>query len=91
MHAITGAPVGTWTTHAERELGKLNAELSYASTEEIVMRGVHETIDTLQMRLHAVTNAVFETFFAMRPEGEEPDSEKPPLAPHSRPPFSFGR
>jgi uncharacterized alpha-E superfamily protein len=91
LHAITGAASGTWTTLAERELGKLNAELSYASTEEIVMRGVHETIDTLQMRLSAVTGAVFETFFAMRPEGQEPDSEKPPLAPHSRPPFSFGR
>jgi uncharacterized alpha-E superfamily protein len=86
LHAITGAAAGTWTTRAERELGKLNAELAYAATNEIITRGVHESIDALQLRLNDVTQAIFETFFALRPVGDE-DAEKP----KSIPPTSFGR
>jgi len=65
LHAITGAASGTWTTRAERELGKLNAELAYAAPDEIMRRGVHETIDALQVRLSDVTAANFETFFGV--------------------------
>jgi uncharacterized alpha-E superfamily protein len=67
IHAITGAPVGTWTNGAERELGRLNAELSYADTKEILARGLHEYIDDLQLRLNYVSQSVYETFFGMKP------------------------
>lgn len=85
LHAITGAPIGDWTNGAERELGKLNAELSYADTREILARGLHEYIDDLQQRLNYVGNSVHETFFAMKPvdvDGDQPDTRK------SRPPLS---
>ncbi|MFO0736695.1 MAG: alpha-E domain-containing protein [Labilithrix sp.] len=83
LHAITGAGIGSWTNGAERELGKLNAELSYADTREILARGLHEYIDDLQQRLNYVGNSVHDTFFAMKPvDGEETDAGK------SRPPLS---
>lgn len=74
LHAITGASMGTWTNGAERELGRLNAELSYADTKEILARGLHEYIDDLQLRLNYVSHSVYETFFAMKPVdgGDEP-------------------
>src|SRR5262245_318041 len=76
LHAITGAAMGTWTNGAERELGRLNAELSYADTKEILARGLHEYIDDLQLRLNYVSQQVYETFFAMKPlEPEEPPGD----------------
>lgn len=73
LHAITGASLGTWTNAAERELGRLNAELSYADTKEILARGLHEYIDDLQQRLNFVSHSVFDVFFAMKPlEADEP-------------------
>ncbi|HWL87467.1 MAG TPA: alpha-E domain-containing protein [Polyangiaceae bacterium] len=73
LHAITGAPVGTWSNPAERELGRLTAELAYAETKEILARGLHEYVDDLQQRLDHVSDAVYFTFFTMKPilEGEE--------------------
>jgi uncharacterized alpha-E superfamily protein len=71
LHAITGASLGTWTNGAERELGRLNAELSYADTKEVLARGLHEYIDNLQQRLNYVGSSVHETFFAMKPVDDE--------------------
>ncbi|MBX3211460.1 MAG: alpha-E domain-containing protein [Labilithrix sp.] len=83
LHAITGASLGTWTNGAERELGRLNAELSYADTKEIVARGLHEYIDNLQQRLNYVSQSVYETFFAMKPEEIEDPRESRSLPPLS--------
>lgn len=83
LHAITGAAAGTWTNPAERELGRLNAELSYADTKEILQRGLHEYIDDLQMRLNYVSESVYSTFFAMGPEPEEDDGGRRSLPPLS--------
>ncbi len=89
LHAITGATMGTWTNGAERELGRLNAELSYADTKEILSRGLHEYIDDLQLRLNYVGHSVFETFFAMKldsgAEGEVDETRR------SLPPLSLSR
>lgn len=85
LHAITGAALGTWTNGAERELGRLTSELSYAETKEILGRGLHEFIDDLQQRLNYVSGSVYETFFAMKPLDQEVDHSEarrslPPLA-----------
>jgi uncharacterized alpha-E superfamily protein len=88
LHAITGAPTGTWTNGAERELGRLNAELSYADTNEILTRGLHEYIDALQQRLNYVSQSVYATFFAMKPlDVDEPGDDArlslPPMSTRS--------
>jgi len=87
LHAITGAAIGTWTNGAERELGRMNAELSYADTNEILARGLHEYIDDLQQRLNYVSKSVHDTFFAMGPHDIDPDppneENRPSLAPLS--------
>jgi uncharacterized alpha-E superfamily protein len=44
MHAISGCPVTHYSNEAERLVGKLISELSYTSTEEIIKKGLHETI-----------------------------------------------
>lgn len=71
LHAITGAPVGSSVTTAERKLGRLNAECEYALIEEILTQGLHEYLDGLQLKLNDVGTAIYETFFAARPEAED--------------------
>ncbi|WP_394825244.1 alpha-E domain-containing protein [Pendulispora albinea] len=84
LHAITGAPIGTWTNPAERELGRLTAELAFAETKEILTRGLHEYVDDLQKHLNHVSDAVYYTFFTMKPIAEEdaivPSMPLPPLS-----------
>jgi uncharacterized alpha-E superfamily protein len=67
LHAITGTPLGTSTNPVERELGRLNAEIAYAEIGDILQRGLHEHIDDLQRRMNKVGDAVWATFFAMKP------------------------
>ena len=67
MHSITGAPAGTFLNTAERQLGRLRAELDYTDIEEVFEVGLHEYLDGLQSRLNRVDQAIYDTFFALRP------------------------
>ncbi len=67
LHAISGSTLGTFCNVAEQQLGQLHAELAYASTDAIVSGGLHEFLDGTQTRLNLVGDAVFDTFFALRP------------------------
>lgn len=70
LHAITGCPAGTFRNPAEQRLGQLTSRLSYAHINEIIRRGLHEFVDDLQTRLNQVDEAIFDTFFALRPVGK---------------------
>jgi uncharacterized alpha-E superfamily protein len=80
LHAITGTPMGTWTLAAEREMGRVVADLAYAETEAMLTRGLHQQIDDLQQRMNRVGNAVHAQFFAMKPVEmtDDPHSSLPP-------------
>lgn len=67
IHAITGAPIGTFSNEAERRCGRLMSELAYTQVSEIIDTGVHEFIDGMQQRLNGIGDAIFDTFFAIRP------------------------
>ena len=65
LHAITGAPKGSFTNPAEKLLGRLRAELEYTTIDEIVAGGMHEFIDRLQARLNEVGASIHDAFFAV--------------------------
>lgn len=67
LHGITGTPAGTFGVPAEQRLGRLRAELDYASVDDIITDGLHEFLDGFQAELNAVGDAVFDSFFAVRP------------------------
>jgi len=69
LHAITGSALDTADTSAERRLGRLRSELEYGDAREIIGGGLHEYLDAFQTKVNAVGDAVYETFFAMRPVG----------------------
>lgn len=63
LHAITGSPIGTHRSEAERLLGQLRAKLDYAQVERIMREGLHEYVDELQVMLNAVGDAIRTRFF----------------------------
>jgi len=65
--AITGGERGRFRTLAEKRLGRMRAELDYTQIAEIIDHGLHEFIDTFQVQLNKVGDAIHETFFAARP------------------------
>lgn len=63
LHAISGAPLGSFENESERLLGRLRAELDYAKIEEIMGQGLHEYVDGLQGQLNDVCGAIQRQFF----------------------------
>ncbi len=55
----TGSDAGTV---AERLIGRLLADLTYASPEEIIAGGLHEFLDGVQRQCAAVGNAIWEAY-----------------------------
>ena len=67
LHGITGTPIGTFTTPAERLLGQLCSDMSFAAVDEVISFGLHEYLDNLQLKMNQVGAQVHETFFAQKP------------------------
>ncbi|MFC1924428.1 alpha-E domain-containing protein [Chloroflexota bacterium] len=69
LHRITGSQSGTFSNQAERRLGRLRAELDYSDIGEVYREGFHEYLDSIQVKLNTVGDAIYDTFFALRPSG----------------------
>ena len=67
LHAITGSPLNSFSNKAEQRLGRLLSELNYTQIDEIIESGLHEFLDGFQTRLNTIDDAVYQTFFALRP------------------------
>jgi uncharacterized alpha-E superfamily protein len=63
LHAISGAPLGSFENESERLLGRLRSELDYAKIEEIMEQGLHQYVDSLQKQINDVGGAVQQQFF----------------------------
>ena len=67
LHAISGSPLNAFSNKAEQRLGRLLGDLNYTQIDEIIAEGLHEFLDSLQTRLNQIDDAVYETFFTLRP------------------------
>ncbi|MBL8819481.1 MAG: alpha-E domain-containing protein [Planctomyces sp.] len=74
LRAISGSPPQGFNNRAEQLLGQLSAQLSYARVSDILNDGLHEFVDDFQVRLNAVGEAVFDTFFQI--SGPERQSQQ---------------
>lgn len=66
LYQITGTAMGTWSNPAERSLGKMRAELDFITMDEIMGIGLHEFLDSIQLRLNVVGQSMYETFFELQ-------------------------
>jgi uncharacterized alpha-E superfamily protein len=69
LHAISGAPAGTYRNRSEQWLGLLTAELAYANVYDIIAAGLHQFLDSFQGQLNKVGYAIRETFFDIQAIG----------------------
>ncbi len=63
LHAISGAPLGSFESEGERLLGRLRSELDYAKIDEIMEQGLHQYVDALQGQLNDAGSAIQSQFF----------------------------
>ena len=68
LRGITGTPKGTFNNDAERLMGRLVSELDYADVNEVIVGGLHEYLDDIQLKIINVDQAIRSTFFAPRTE-----------------------
>ncbi|MBZ0167606.1 MAG: alpha-E domain-containing protein, partial [Candidatus Omnitrophica bacterium] len=66
LHAITGNTISSFSTEAEKELGRLRSELDYTDIDDIMNPGLHEFLDDFQLKHNRASNVIFETFFAVK-------------------------
>ncbi len=64
LHAISGSPEDTFWNRAEKRLGQLRSELAYCTVGEILSLGLHEFLDSLQVKINATGEAIHDTFFS---------------------------
>jgi uncharacterized alpha-E superfamily protein len=70
LHEITGSPYGAAQNSAEKYLGRLAADLNYSDIEDVMNVGMHEYLDSFQVRLNEVGKEISSTFFKVLPTAE---------------------
>ncbi len=79
LHTISGGSKIQYSNKAEKLSGKLLADLTYGSIEEVLSYGLHEHLDRLQLRFNEIGQSIFETFIFI------------PEVTHQPPPFTWGQ
>ena len=76
LHRITGSPEGAVTNRAEKNIGRLMADLEYTDIEEVIESGLHEFLDNLQTRLNLLGVVIGTTFFNVTPQAPAQTGEQ---------------
>lgn len=63
LHAVTGTPLGVFTRESERLVGRLCADLSYLTIDEVFEHGLHRFTDRLQTRMNEADIRLGREFF----------------------------
>ncbi len=76
LQRINGTGSGSTRNAAEKQLGRLEADLAYGDIEEVITRGMHEYLDNLQTRLNQIDTAIGTTYFNIKPTTESVHGEQ---------------
>ena len=63
LHRISGTLPGSVSNPAEKSLGRLCADLDYSDIEDVIMAGMHEYLDDLQVKINQVGADIHDCFF----------------------------
>jgi uncharacterized alpha-E superfamily protein len=64
LHAITGAPMGSYKYPSEQYMGLLRSELDFKSVDSIIRQGLHEYLDALQVKMNTIDRSISNDFVA---------------------------
>jgi uncharacterized alpha-E superfamily protein len=76
LHKITGSPYGAAQNNAEKYLGRLTADLNYSDITDVMKVGMHEYLDSFQVRLNEAGGEISSTFFKVLPSEEAVASQQ---------------
>ena len=65
LRRISGASERRFSNDAEKLAGRLVADLEYCAIEEIFETGLHDYLDKLQLKLNAIGEGLFNSYFFM--------------------------
>ena len=68
LHSISGVPSGTFANEAERLTGSTLAMVNFTDWQQVMSKGLHETLDELQTTLIKIGQRVFETYVLLPSE-----------------------
>lgn len=78
LRRISGTPRGAFSNEAEREAGRLLADLNFGSTADVFKIGLHDYLDALQGRFNHIGGEIFETYVLMPERIQLTPVAKPP-------------
>jgi uncharacterized alpha-E superfamily protein len=67
LHSITGVPGGTFQYSSERWMGLLRSELDFTSVDQVIGTGLHEYLDSMQVKMNAISDSLQNDFFSSEP------------------------
>ncbi|GAB4017300.1 alpha-E domain-containing protein [Spirosoma koreense] len=68
LYEISGNTMANgFSNSAERALSKLRSEIEFTDTADIFKIGLHQYLDNFQTRTNAIGQAVFQTYFDLKP------------------------
>ena len=73
LHAITRTPTGAFRYRSEQLMGRLRAELDFASVESVIRGGLHEYLDGLQLKMNEIDKCLASDFAV--PGGDDVPSQ----------------
>jgi uncharacterized alpha-E superfamily protein len=62
LRALSGVPVGRFWNDAEKRSGRLVSELQFSEIDDIFVKGLHEYLDELQLKLNEIGEAMFSIY-----------------------------
>ncbi|MDI1322280.1 MAG: alpha-E domain-containing protein [Algoriphagus sp.] len=66
LHHISGNFGGGYQNPAEKAIGELKSRLEFAEVNEIISIGLHEYLDSLQLRINHISNLIDSNFFTIK-------------------------
>lgn len=76
LHRIAGSRQGEVTNEAEKQLGRIMADIEYTDIDEVIESGLHEFLDDLQRRLNKMGGTIAATFFNITPQAQITKNEQ---------------
>ena len=59
-----------FSNNAQKKLGILKSQLEYADINDIINQGMHEYLDDIQIKLNAISSAIYNSFFAIEEQSQ---------------------
>ncbi|MBN7815536.1 alpha-E domain-containing protein [Algoriphagus pacificus] len=73
---ISGNSAGGYQNSAEKAMGELRSKLEYAEVSEIITIGLHQYLDSLQLKIIHISDLIDNNFFRIRDNFEHQVSEQ---------------